>query len=101
MKWESQDESENTRLNHQKCRKVRNPRNSERAIIMEGESAQGDAGFKGETRGFADAGVSVARIADAGIIDAGICRCGSRIARMANAGIADAGFASQERQTRE
>ena len=101
MKWESQDESENTRiinkigkqedsentrLNHQKCRKVRNPWNSGRAIIMEGESAQGDAGFESEMRGFADAGVSVARITDTGITDAGI---------------ADAGLASQECQTRE
>jgi len=42
--------------------------------------------FEGETRGFADAGVSVAKIADTGITDAGI---------------ADAGFASQEWQTRE
>ena len=102
MKWESQEESENTRitneigsqeesentritnkivrqedseitrLNHKKCRKVRNPRNSGRAIIMEGESAQGDARV-------ADAGVSVARITDTGFTDAGI---------------ADAGFAS-------
>ena len=48
---------------------------------MEGESAQRDAGLESETRGFADAGVSVARITDTGIT---------------NAGIADAGFASQE-----
>jgi len=53
---------------------------------MEGESAQGDAGFESETRGFADAGVSVARIIATGITDAGI---------------ADAEIASQEWQTRE
>ena len=42
--------------------------------------------FDGETRGFAEAGVSVAKITDTGITDAGI----------ADAGIADAGFASRE-----
>ena len=47
----------------------------------EREYVQGDAGFVSETRGFADAGVSVARITDTGITDAGI---------------ADARFASRE-----
>ena len=55
---------------------------------MEGESAQGDAGFENGTRGFADAGVSVARNSRHGN-----SRRGVRVARMANAGIANAGVA--------
>ena len=81
--------SENTRLNHRNCRKVRNPCNLECAIITEGECAQEDAGF-------ADAEVASQEIPDAGIANAGVA-----LQEIPDAGIANAGVALQEQQTRE
>ena len=68
----------------------------ERESEEEREYVQGDASFESETRGFADAGVSVARITDTGITDAGIADAGIADAGIADARVADAGFASRE-----
>ena len=58
--------------------------------------AQVDAGFESETRGFADAEVSVARNSRRGNHKRRNSRRGFRVARMADAGIIDAGFESQD-----